>query len=142
MTRVPAERGERGERGSASVVTAAVMCVLLVLTLLSADLARVLAAVSRAQTAADASALAAASSLALPGGLEPSAAAATYASSNGALLDNCDCAPGTHTAEVSVRVEVRGSVLASAVGWVHARARAEVGSASLPSPSPTLPPSP
>src|SRR5207244_13569080 len=53
------------ERGSVSVLAAGIMVALVVLALGASDVARVLSAASRAQTAADAAALAAAQELAL-----------------------------------------------------------------------------
>jgi hypothetical protein len=63
-----------------SIVVVAMMAAIVVLALGAADVARVFAAASRAQTAADAAALAAAQELALPGGIvTPAETAAGYA---------------------------------------------------------------
>jgi len=94
------------EAGSVSVVVAALVAMILVLGLGAADLAKALVAVSRAQSAADAAALAAAQELALPAGREPAEAALEYATLNGAELIECRCAAGTLEATVRVRVSV------------------------------------
>ncbi|MFL5735936.1 MAG: pilus assembly protein TadG-related protein [Actinomycetota bacterium] len=74
------------ERGSVSIVAAVAIAVLASLTMGCADLARALVAVGRADTAADAAALAAAQELALPTGALPASVAADYAERNGATL--------------------------------------------------------
>ena len=94
------------ERGSVSVLVAAIVAALVVLALGVADVARVLTAAARAQTAADAAALAVAQELALPGGLEPADVALEYAERNGASIAECDCVAGTFETVVTVRVEV------------------------------------
>src|SRR4029077_13907572 len=75
-----------GQRGSVSVLLAAGILVVLVLVLGVSDGGRVLVARSKARTAADAAALAAADELALPTGADPAALAAEYATRNGAHL--------------------------------------------------------
>jgi uncharacterized membrane protein len=119
--------GPAGERGSVSIVVAAMTAVIVVLALGGADVARVFAAASRAQTAADAAALAAAQELALPGGsLTPAEIAATYAAANGATLGTCGCEPGTFAADVEIRVLVGSLFLAPDDLTVVASARAVV----------------
>lgn len=115
------------ERGSVSIVVVAMAAVIVVLGLGAADVARVFAAASRAQTAADAAALAAAQEQALPGGSStPSEVAASYAAANGAGLDSCACDPGTFAAAVEVRVPVGTLFLAPDDLTVVASARAVV----------------
>lgn len=114
------------ERGSVSVVLAAGVLVVLVLTMGVADVGRVLIARSRARTAADAAALAAADELALPTGLDPATLAAEYAARNGATLTACRCDVGTFEADVAVTVHVDGLLLFPGVRDAVARARAVV----------------
>lgn len=94
------------EQGSVSIVVVALVAMILILGLGAADLAKALVAVSRAQSAADAAALAAAQELALPSGRDPADAAAGYAARNGAELIECRCEAGTLEATVRVRVPV------------------------------------
>ncbi len=115
-----------GERGSASLVTAAVLVAVMILGLGAADVARVLVAAARAQTAADASALASAQSLAFPTELEPAAAAETLARLNGARLRSCTCEPPSFEARVAVEVPVGPLFLSSDDRTAVAEARAVV----------------
>ena len=116
----------RGERGSVSVVLVAGIVVTLVLCMGVADLARVLVVRSRARTAADAAALAAAQELAVPTGADPAAIASSYASANGAELTSCACPAGATEASVEVRVAVGPLLLFMDTQVVNARARAIV----------------
>ena len=115
-----------GERGSVSVLLAAGILVVLVLVLGITDLGRVLIARSKARTAADAAALAAADELALPTGADPAALAAEYATRNGADLTACTCTAGTFEAVVMVEVTTGDLLLFPGVRVVVARARAVV----------------
>jgi Flp pilus assembly protein TadG len=116
------------ERGSVSIVVAALMAMALVLAMGAADLARVLTGAARAQTAADAAALAAAQELAAASssGVEPADLAAAYAERNGAVLTSCSCDPGGSEAVVSVTVQVGALMVAPDDRVVTARARAVV----------------
>jgi Flp pilus assembly protein TadG len=116
------------ERGSVSIVVVALMAVALVLAMGVADLARVLTGAARAQTAADAAALAAAQELASASGagVEPADLAATYAERNGAALTACSCEAGGTEAVVTVTVQVGSLVLAPDDRVVTASARAVV----------------
>jgi secretion/DNA translocation related TadE-like protein len=114
------------QRGSVSIVVVALISVALVLAIGVADLARVLTCAARAQTAADAAALAAAQELASPSDLEPSDLAAAYAQRNGAVLTACSCDTGGTEAVVTVTVQVGPLVLAPDGRVVTARARAIV----------------
>ena len=96
------------ERGSASILVAAALGLAAILTVLSADLSRVATARARAQTAADAAALAAAQELIVPSSRSPSDVADEYASLHGAQLAACRCNPGSN--ETSVAVELSVSV--------------------------------
>lgn len=79
----------------------------MVLALGIADLGIFLLARARAQTAADAAALAAASEL-VPGvGHDPRGQAARFAGANGARLLACECRLGARSATVLVAVPVR-----------------------------------
>ena len=116
-----------GERGSVSIVVVALMAVALVLSMGAADLARVLTGAARAQTAADAAALAAAQELALGSpGSAPGDLAAEYAGRNGAVLTSCSCDAGGTEAIVTVRVLVGALLLAPDDRVMTARARAVV----------------
>jgi secretion/DNA translocation related TadE-like protein len=115
------------ERGSVSILVAGLVAVLVVLALGVADVARVLAAAARAQTAADAGALAAAQELAIPdGALTLDELASTYAARNGGTLRSCTCERGTFAAEVEVGVPVGPLFLAPDDLHVSAVARAVV----------------
>jgi secretion/DNA translocation related TadE-like protein len=119
----------RGERGSASLVVAASFAFGAVLAAFSADLSRVVVGRARAQSAADAAALAAAQELVRPSGRSPSQVAALYAQREGASLISCDC--GTDSMQSVVTVEHRVSLpLLGQVRTVRATARAVV--AALP----------
>ncbi len=119
--------GRRSERGAVSLVTAAVAGMALVLAMGAADVARVLVASARAQTAADSAALATAQELAIPSGRDPAAVAADYAGKNGGSLVACRCDPGTFEATVTVSVGVGPLVLVPGERAVEAAARAVVG---------------
>jgi secretion/DNA translocation related TadE-like protein len=108
------------------VLLAAGILVVLVLVLGVTDLGRVLIARSKARTAADAAALAAADELALPTGADPAALAAEYATRNGADLTACTCTAGTFEAVVMVEVTTGDLLLFPGVRVVVARARAVV----------------
>ena len=114
------------EKGSVSILAAGVMVALSVLCLGASDVARVLSAAARAQTAADAAALAAAQEIALPGGSAPNDVAASYAARNGGELVSCDCDPGAPAAVVEVRVAVGRLLLFGTDRVVTARAKAVV----------------
>ena len=115
-----------GQRGSVSVLLAAGILAVLVLVLGITDVGRVLVARSKARTAADAAALAAADELALPTGADPAALAAEYATRNGADLTACTCTAGTFEAVVMVEVTTGDLLLFPGVRVVVARARAVV----------------
>ena len=114
------------QRGSVSVLLAAGILVVLVLALGVTDLGRVLIARSKARTAADAAALAAADELALPSGADPAELAAEYAARNGADLTACTCAVRTFEADVMVQVTTGDLLLFPGSRVVVARARAVV----------------
>ena len=100
-----------GQRGSVSVLLAAGILIVMVLVLGVTDLGRVLIARSKARTAADAAALAAADELALP---------------SGADLTACTCAGGTFEVDVMVQVTTADLLLFPGGRVVVARARAVV----------------
>jgi secretion/DNA translocation related TadE-like protein len=105
---VTGRRGSaRGDDGSVTIVAAGTIVLAAVLVLVCVDLFRALDARARAQTAADAAALAAAQQLVLPGASSPEQEAVEYASRNGARLLSCSCEPGSLEAVVSVDVPVR-----------------------------------
>jgi secretion/DNA translocation related TadE-like protein len=108
------------ERGSAVIIMMGIVGVAGVMMLGAARLGAGVIAKGRADTAADASALAAADMLALgrgPG--EAEAAARDTAAMNGARLVSCDCGGQLATVEVEADVGVLGAI-------AHATARAEV----------------
>ena len=118
--------GVSAQRGSVTLVAAAMMVMALTFALGLADVARVFIAEARAQTAADASALAAAQELAVPTGRNPAAVAGEYAGDNEAHLVECQCGVGSSDAVVTARVEVGPLLLFADDRWVDARARAIV----------------
>jgi secretion/DNA translocation related TadE-like protein len=117
----------RSERGSVTVLAAAVLLVAGSLALSGTDLLRALDGRARAQSAADAAALAAARELAIPTGVTPSAAAADYAERNGAVLVSCTCPTGSFEAVVTVQVTV-DLVFVGVDRTLRASARAVVAS--------------
>lgn len=115
------------DEGSVSLLVAAGVAALVVLAMGVADVARVMLAASRAQTSADAAALAAAQALALDEREPlPASLAADYASINGAVLERCTCDPGSFAATVEVRMPVGDLFLFDDGRVVLARARADV----------------
>jgi Flp pilus assembly protein TadG len=120
-------RWARSERGSVSLLVAGIVAALVVLSMGAADVARVLHAASKAQTAADAAALAAAHALAIvEEGPTPEELAIEYAARNGGVLEACACESGTFGATVSVRMPVGDLFLVGGDRTVLAKARAEV----------------
>jgi secretion/DNA translocation related TadE-like protein len=117
-------RSRSAERGSVTIVVAGLLAVVLAFSLGAADLARVLAASARAQTAADAAALAAVQELAIGSDRDASEPAAEYAGRNGAALVRCSCPPGGTEATVDVAVPVGELLLFSDDRFVQASARA------------------
>lgn len=115
------------ERGSVSVLVAAGVAALVVFSMGVADVARVLLVASKAQTSADAAALAAAQALALDEREPlPEELASDYASINGAVLERCTCDPGSFSATVQVRMPVGDLFLFGGDRAVTADARADV----------------
>ena len=127
---MPVPRGARDiDQGNASIALVGGVAIVMILTVGLSDLAVFFLARTRAQTAADSAALAAAAEL-IPGlGSQPAAKAEEYATANGARLIACRCAPGSGVAEVLVSVPVTlTSSGFSGVREVVARAKAEVTS--------------
>jgi secretion/DNA translocation related TadE-like protein len=105
----------RNERGSASIIMLGVLAVALVLCAALARLGGAAVSAARAQTAADAAALAAADQLALGHGATAARRTADAAAhENGARLVSCRCSGVA--AEVEIEI----------TGRARARARAEV----------------
>ena len=115
----------RGDRGSVTVVTVTIILFAVILALVLVDLLRALASKSRAQTAADAAALAAAQEMARPSGMPPAVLAADFARRNGATLVACGCDRETAAAIVTVEVPV-DVLFGGSDRHVLARARAVV----------------
>ena len=113
------------ERGSVTVIAAGAIVIVLVCTMGVADVGRVLTERSRAQTAADAAALAAAQDLALADG-SPAADAASFATMNGADLVSCACEAGSFDAIVRVRRTFGGLLLLPGTHQIEVSARAVV----------------
>ncbi len=113
------------ERGSVTVLTVTIVLFAAIVALVLADLLGVLASKSRAQTAADAAALAAAQEIARPSGTQPSAMAADYARRNGAILIGCECDGDAASAVVTVELPVK-VIFVGADRHVRARAKAAV----------------
>jgi secretion/DNA translocation related TadE-like protein len=118
--------GGRDERGTVSVIVAGVLAASIMLALGVADVTKVLAVASRAQTAADAAALAAAQELAVPSDALPEDVARTFAEANGAQLVSCACARGSYDARIEVRMPAGTLLLFGDDRVVIARAHAVV----------------
>jgi secretion/DNA translocation related TadE-like protein len=113
------------DRGNVTPVALGLAGLVLVLFLALGDLGIFLLARAKAQTGADAAALAAAAEL-IPGSLgDPHAEASRFATANGARLVGYASDPKTRSVQVSVGVRVRFTILRG-VPEVTARARAEV----------------
>ena len=116
------------ERGSVTVLTVMVLALAAILTLVTVDLLRALESKARAQTAADAAALAAAQEMARPSSAPPFAFAAEYARRNGATLIACRCdGPADAVVTVSVPVDL---LFVGGDREVSARARAVVATSA------------
>jgi len=117
------------QSGAISILVATGTLLMTLFALAAADLGALLYARARAQTAADAAALAAIVRQApiLEQGDDPEAAAREAAERNGATLVSCDCTVGSTTATVTVELTPRISFVE---GWsgrvVSATARAEL----------------
>jgi secretion/DNA translocation related TadE-like protein len=125
-----------GEAGSVSVFAVAVLLLACVLALVAVDLFRALQAKARAQTAADAAALAAAQEIVRPSGQTPEDVAARYAVLNGGTLTSCRCEPGSSEAVTAVEVAVRFVFLGPS-RTVTERARAVIGPDTTPASRPS-----
>jgi hypothetical protein len=104
------------------------MALLAMLCLAFADVANVMVSGSRARTAADAAALAAAVEQwpFLGGSSDPPSAALAAAERNGARLESCECPLRGREATVVVSVATRVRMLGAAPGRVRASATAAV----------------
>jgi hypothetical protein len=87
-------------------VVAAALGLAAILSTLSADVSRMVTARTRAQTAADSAALAAAQELIAPSSLSPAEIAEEYAERHGAELTECACDSGSDEALVTVALRV------------------------------------
>lgn len=114
------------ENGSVSVLTIGSVFLACVLVLISVDLMKAFQAKARAQTAADAAALAAAQEIAIPSGRTPEDVASEYAQRDGATLVSCACAPGATEAQVEVEAPI-DLIFLSPGRTVVAVARAVIG---------------
>ena len=118
------------QRGSASLIVASTIGLAAILSALSADLARVAIARTRAQTAADAAALAAAQELIAPSSLTPTEVAEDYAERHDARVTECRCRLGSDEVFVAVEAEVDLPFLGG-VRHVWAQARAVIDAPEL-----------
>jgi secretion/DNA translocation related TadE-like protein len=118
----------RNEDGIGSPVMLALLVLAALFCLVTADAANGLAARGRAQSAADAAALAAATAQwpFLGSGEEPEDAAEAMAEANGAELISCECPLRGEEAVVVVAVSTRIRLLGVAPPRVRARALAAV----------------
>jgi secretion/DNA translocation related TadE-like protein len=96
----------REQRGSASLIVATTIGLAAILSALSADLAHVAVARTRAQTAADAAALAAAQELIVPSAKTPAEVAEDYAGRHSAEVTECRCSADANEVIVAVQIEV------------------------------------
>jgi secretion/DNA translocation related TadE-like protein len=117
------------QRGSASLVLAAALALAAIFAAFSADLVLASGARGRAQTAADAAALAAAQQLVRPTGRAPADVAEEYAVRHDARLVSCRCDLGSHDVVVVVELDVTLPLMGQ-TRTVRAAARAVV--AALP----------
>ena len=121
----------RAERGAVSIVAVTGALVLCLGALGAADLGAMLFARARAQSAADAAALAAVTEQApvLERGSDPEQAARDEAERNGATLTRCECSVGSTEATVEVTITPRLGFLS---GWFGRSARASARAALDP----------
>ena len=121
----------RAERGAVSIVAVTGALVLCLGALGAADLGAMLFARARAQSAADAAALAAVTEQApvLERGSDPEQAARDEAERNGATLTRCECSVGSTEATVEVTITPRLGFLS---GWFGRAARASARAAIDP----------
>ena len=119
------------ERGAVTIVAITGALILCVGALGAADVGAMLNARARAQSAADAAALAAVAAQApvLGRAEDPAQAARDEADRNGATLVRCDCATGDAFATVEVTVTPRLTFLS---GWFGRAARATARAALDP----------
>ena len=124
-------RAADSERGAVTIVAVTGALVLCVCALGAADLGAMLFARARAQSAADAAALAAVTAQApiLQRGDDPEQAARDEAARNGATLMRCDCSVGETEATVTVAVAPH---LGFVTGWMRRAARASARAALDP----------
>lgn len=120
-------RSKQNDSGNAAILVLVGSLVMMVLLLALADLGIFLITRARAQTAADAAALAAAQEL-LPGSrTEPFEQAARFAVGNGARLVSCSCSIGERQAKVEVSVPIHFIIVGDlGVEEVRAKALADV----------------
>ena len=111
--------------GVISVLMMSLLALAALMCLAVADAANVLLARARAQTAADAAALAAAAvQWRVSGAGDPTAAATSIAEANGAELESCSCALRDDAAVVTVSIATHIRMLGVAPGRVTATATA------------------
>lgn len=127
-----AGRSVRREGGNAATAVLGVAVVAILVVAGIVDIGIFFIVRARAQTAADAAALAAAAEL-IPGSTsDPAAQARRFASANGARLVHCHCRRGLRAAEVEVAMTARFfMVYESARKDIPARARAGIDLAAV-----------
>jgi hypothetical protein len=105
-------RRRTDEAGFASLILPVLLWVATLAAVAIVDVAAYLVTASRAQTLADAAALAAVSAEAtLPPAGSPRARAATVAAAGGGTLERCVCAAGSARTETAVSLPVPGLVI-------------------------------
>jgi hypothetical protein len=100
------------QRGSASLALPLLVWIVTIATIALVDVAAYLVAASRAQSLADAAALAAVSAdAAVPPRGDPVEQARSVVAAGAGRLERCDCAPGSARASAQVSVPVPGLVV-------------------------------
>lgn len=125
--KLPAEVHASNDDGNAALTVLGIAVVVLLVVSGLTDIGIFFLARAKAQTAADAAALAAAAEL-IPGvGGDPEGEAKRFASANGARLVECDCRMGSRAAQVEVKAPAHFfMVFRAAKTEVPARARAGI----------------
>lgn len=129
-TQLAATGGRGDQRGFVAPPAILLVWVGLLLAITVVDVGGYLVAAGRAQSAADAAALAAVA--ADLSGDDPATAARMVAEANDARLEDCAC--GSRRARVAVSVEVPGGFVPRLVGARRVRAEAEAETRTVPIP--------
>ena len=114
------------DQGFASTIMLALLALAGLLCLATADAANVLLSRTRAQTAADAAALAAVAVQLESGAGSPEEAAKRTSEANGAVLEGCECPAHGGLAKVTVSIATRVRMLGVAPSRVERTAEASL----------------